>query len=799
MKYFYIYAYLKTNKVIAMIRTVLLFFLLGIIGKAVCQPILRKEEKIKAMPLIAQKLSDEISRKRPRGFTNKQGILDFSKKLNNQGLFSDLLITEAQAKNKNWTNQGKVGTKLATVFSRLRDMAWGIRNGIISQCGLKDKLCKAVSNYCSLEISRPDVNRFHASCFALPTLASEIYFILYHDLHKKNASSEIVKACKMLQKVAFQAFTQPRRKNLNDPYSVNQYRKHVWWVGGNFAYRNPFLCAAACNDYRMLETAWQVCNAAISTVSFNTLQSAFWNEGMCVDGAAWGHGPQSYAFGYGIDGVNGIIRVLKKFQNTPWMKENLPDNKLKTLIDFADGMTWLQYRMRPCMTINGRHNLTAGANYGGKRISGYLHSILQMNPSQEIKNEINKIEQKYEKDDQISLYGTRCFWNNDDLVMRGKNYYVFVNMISSRSVGPESVANRHSELNYNLADGSTVLLRSGDEYDYSKGAWDYSIPPGTTNRKLKKMPSVTIWEGFRSKHNFAGGIGGTTGCSGFIFEKAEHSTRNPQLKVLYGVKAYKSYFMLDGIMVALGAGIRNLKPDLDGNIITNLNQTALRGSVVYGVGGAKENTAEIPFEKTFDMANLDHPLWCIQDGIAYIILPQYTNAPVDISAKKEKTNWTLLDKRNSQNSKLPKSIDLFELSIDHGKIPTKKLGDKYAYIVMMECISSEKVIGLIESKRIKIVANNTGIQAVWDNKLKIAQMVIFSPKATYDYNGLEVRSLSPAVIQVESLENGKRRISLADPTQNPKLKSIILIVNKRKIVVPLPQKPFCGKSTVIDI
>lgn len=43
--------------------------------------------------------------------------------------------------------------------------------------------------------------------------------------------------------------------------------------------------------------------------------------------------------------------------------------------------------------------------------------------------------------------------------------------------------------------------------------------------------------------------------------------------MLYGVKAYKSYFMLGDYMIALGAGITNLHPEMDGNIRTTIEQT----------------------------------------------------------------------------------------------------------------------------------------------------------------------------------------------------------------------------------
>lgn len=45
-------------------------------------------------------------------------------------------------------------------------------------------------------------------------------------------------------------------------------------------------------------------------------------------------------------------------------------------------------------------------------------------------------------------------------------------------------------------------------------------------------------------------------------------------EVLYGFKAYKSYFILGDYMVALGAGVTNKRLELDGEIRTTIDQTA---------------------------------------------------------------------------------------------------------------------------------------------------------------------------------------------------------------------------------
>ena len=75
---------------------------------------------------------------------------------------------------------------------------------------------------------------------------------------------------------------------------------------------------------------------------------------------------------------------------------------------------------------------------------------------------------------------------------------------------------------------------------------------------------------------------------------------------LYGVKAYKSYFMLGDYMVALGAGITNKQPEMEGNIRTTIEQTEKTGRVYAYKGKGIE--------------------WMVQqDKFAYSVFPQYIN------------------------------------------------------------------------------------------------------------------------------------------------------------------------------
>ena len=72
---------------------------------------------------------------------------------------------------------------------------------------------------------------------------------------------------------------------------------------------------------------------------------------MTSDGAAWGHGRQSYAFGYGLDGIRGVMENLELFRKTGLKQTALKQEQFDKLFDFADGMSWLQFRTRGCLSV----------------------------------------------------------------------------------------------------------------------------------------------------------------------------------------------------------------------------------------------------------------------------------------------------------------------------------------------------------------------------------------------------------------------------------------------------------------
>ena len=251
--------------------------------------------------------------------------------------------------------QDKIGLFLTEAFNRIWKVAEEFRAdrmGISLDKAAFKKCQKAIVHYGNLEISRPNVSgRFHASCFAIPTAAVNIYFCFLKQMEavesgKKSKDVDLVASCDMLKVVALQAWTQPLRNDATDKnvVQIERFRNHVWWVGGNgLAFRSLIPVAAMYRSIPMLDVLSEVAQRGIGRTSQNTYKDAFWTEGCTVDGAGWGHGMQCLVWGYPISGICTALDMLVAFRNTPWECRLSTDN-VETLLGFIRGSNWFYYK-----------------------------------------------------------------------------------------------------------------------------------------------------------------------------------------------------------------------------------------------------------------------------------------------------------------------------------------------------------------------------------------------------------------------------------------------------------------------
>ncbi|MBT7299448.1 MAG: hypothetical protein HN849_08050, partial [Victivallales bacterium] len=381
------------------------------------------------------------------------------------------------------------------------------------------------------------------------------------------------------------------------------------------------------------------------------------------------------------------------------------------------------------------------------------------------------------------IHGTRVFWNNDDIVRRHPEYYLGVNMVSSRSQSNEVVAGGFSLFTDFFADGSTFIHRDGLEYGNAKGAWDPAAIPGTTVRQTTLKP-IHLWSGYRGIPNLAGGVAdGKDGCAGFVYEKGKRKeSPNP---ALYGVRARKSYFLVGDAMICLGAGIENLTPDVPGTIRTTIDQPEWRGGITVtpARADARTFTPDKPQKHRLNPGKMGD-IAVEHSGISYTILANQTKGVVELVAETKPTDWVARHGGNKRRQDLPKEVPVFRLGIDHGDKPA---GSTYGYVV--QPLGKQPIPA-------EVVANTPEFQAIATPNGDLIQAIIFSPKATLKVGKLRLRVNAPAALMLRR-QNGQATLTVADLTQDPDRKELLVetdLPGASPLRIPLPTKPNCGRA-----
>lgn len=734
------------------------------------------------------------------------GCEKFDGMLSPEGQFTDMASYEQEIADRklleriSFDDQQKMGLFLAEAMNRLRSLA-AYYNGKGKQ--IPDKYWKAIVRYGTIERSRQPNDRFHASCFAIPQAACNIYFILSETLDRSVTENSKINPTKeaydMLRELAMQSWTQPMRNDETDRnvVSISRFRHHVWWVGGNaLAYRPLLETAVLMDSIPMVDVVAEVAKRSLSNVSQSTYEEAFWNEGFTADGAGWGHGKQCLVWGYPIHGASSALNILKVLRNTPWA-QTLSRENADALLNFYRGSNFYHYKgyIPPCLDrysmvyYEGNHKPVPYYDMLRHTVEDWADAFTP-DEQQELKQLAEEAgrEQICMDNYPDGLYhGTRWFFNNDDLIKKNKDYYLLINMASVRCDGLESASDFADEYNLYTNDGLTLFQRKGNEYREIIGAMDLTALPGITAREgMDKLSPITNWRGYCSKHNFAGGAtgGGENAVAGFIFEKMNAEAKEKPVKednrVAFGVKAYKSYFLLGDYMVALGAGVSNLYPEMEGNVRTTIEQTAHQGKITLFDGKTIRPATQGNGTLTID----GKPAWIMQEGgFAYTVLPQYS-PDARFTLQRLPNEWLKRNISNKGKANLPDSADIFRVWMDHGR--EVKEG-KYGYAVYCgEGMPAAEVPCVVWR-------NDTLAQAVSTPDKQVIGLVFYSANASVMVGDKEFSASEPCVVLVEQTVRGTR-ISVTDARMNPELIQIALKIGNENITVSLPQGKNCGDT-----
>ena len=150
-------------------------------------------------------------------------------RLQADGIFIDL--KDSDAGKSLGGNEADSGGSITAAYNRIWHISEAFRHGELTYEKDREiwRRCQeAIVHYGRLENRRPnDYRRFHASCFAIPTAAVNIYFCHLSQMdavEKGEIKDELsVAACEMLKMMGLQAWTQPFRNDATDATSTQEF------------------------------------------------------------------------------------------------------------------------------------------------------------------------------------------------------------------------------------------------------------------------------------------------------------------------------------------------------------------------------------------------------------------------------------------------------------------------------------------------------------------------------------------------------------------------------------------------
>ena len=690
----------------------------------------------------------------------EDSVKKYTALLNEKGQFTDLIPKEKTITQNRYAAQEDkqpfISSLTLQALGRIRAIAACYGNKEMSASDTQVRtLFEAIRHYGKLETDRLNVaSRWHASCFAIPTISYQTYYSLFNLMtcieNGQVRDSLFIEGNKILGKLSLQCWTVPARMDETDKdvIDVERFRKHVWWVGGNATDYRPLLeTAAQLSSPEMADVVGEIAVRSLSSVSQATIQDDFWQEGITADGAGWGHGRQCLVWGYPIDGTRGSLRILKIMKECRYpLPLEVKQEQIDVLKDYLRGSSYYYYKgYVPPVVDRGNmnrlvHPFTAQKN---GRSADYRRLI----PSARI---IEMLLEQYpdlltpEVKEEFSLFLDNARRFRIDMPGKWNQYYMLVNMASNRVSGLESANTMAAAFNIFTCDGTTLFSRDGYEHRRVMGAFNLRAWPGTTSR-LSPKPLVPIenWKGYNSKHPFAAGAtsGGNSFAGGFIFEKRDvgwpHDTISPYSDPnpsAFGIKAYKSYFMFDDLFLAMGCGIENKMPEQEGDIVTTIDQTELASD----------------FRKGSTVLN---------NGFYYKVLEKHTKGEVLIKHEKKKTHWQSMSVAN----KLPETEeDIFHIYINHGRSPKDA---SYAYTVACNEAAADQMP--------RVLSNTRQVQAAESYNGNKIGAVFYKEGARIKSSRGYLKVSSPCALLVEYIDD-RVSVSVTDGLMNTELQEILI-------------------------
>lgn len=543
--------------------------------------------------------------------------------------------------------------------------------------------------------------------------------------------------------------------------------RRVPWTGANLTWGVTIEIARGCieNDPAAVAEGYARMYDEIKLVS--ELQ-----DGIQQDYSFHQHGAQIYNGGYGLDFASDVARFASYSWGTQFQ---IPADKMATFSSYLlDGERWMirgfgrgfDYSVvgreitRPAKA-SSLASKSAGPIYPNLgEVYGLAHSItLLANEPSPHQAELQQFAAYLRGQPGAPAFtGNKQFWCSDYMAQRRDDYFTSVKMLSQRMLNAELV-NSEGKKSVHLSDGANFIYLQGDEYLNIFPVWDWTKVPGTTAVQGTLQTGEPDAIKARGKTTFDGGVSdGTYGLATMDLKRGNLS-------------AAKSWFFFDSTYVALGNAI-TLEGDAQQDVATDVNQPLLKGDVLT-------SESQGPLGQGTYSYNTNHGVWIYHDHVGYIFPPRTKLA---LSLGPQTGKWSDI----GTGPDTPVTANVFDLWIDHGVAPQD---ERYQYIVVPNT-TPQGVAQRAKESGLTILANNEAIQAVYNEHLKLAELVYRRPQYIKTPLGI-IRADHACLLLVHKTDSGLR-LTAADPEDLPL--TLTITIDEKPYTFDLPGGDMAGSS-----
>ena len=527
-------------------------------------------------------------------------------------------------------------------------------------------------------------------------------------------------------------------------------------------------------------------------------------DGFYEDGSFIQHYDIPYNGAYGNVLVKGVGKIFSIVATTPWQLENQLIDKFVTNVENAFIPLVINGETMPM--VNGRSISRAPAETKEGFGSTTLYNLLI---TSEFANDTSKVRlqqtAKYWMVQNPTYYyqhtrdfndllltkklmanesvnsqtrpftGSHMYGAMDRFVYGDSSNMVGISMYSTRMSSFEAI-NKENKKGWHTSDGMMYLYNNDKQFgDNYWPTIDFYRLPGTTVDTIA-LKNEDKFTSYRSKEAHVGGVTDGVDATVAMNLNKKGSVNNSQATTM-NVEAKKSWFILDGKIVQLGAGINGVTT---ASIETIAENRLLDSSSNYELKNQLGKNSD-----NMTKQNIKANDWFLlrstkeNQSIGYVMLEDQT-----ITTKKEKRAGTYKEINDAFPSDKLYNETYQKILVEHGQQVTD---GHYAYVTYPDA-TEQKLNELVTANQFSILANSKEIQAVKDNQSETIGANIWAA------NGATIAGIStnkPAALLIT--RNGNQcTVNISNPRQSNeiidvKLPSAIKSISKKDDAISLKE------------